>query len=144
MSRHATPIVLTPEEDTALRRWAQAGSTEQRLADRARIVLLAAQGQATAAIARTLQTRPARVAKWRTRFARDRLAGLADAPRPGARRKYDAGSEKRILARLDQPPPKGHATWTGNLLAEAVGDVTADQVWKVLRHHGIALRRRRS
>ncbi len=144
MSRHATPIVLTPEETATLQRWVRAGSTERRLAERARVVLLAAQGQATAAIARTLETRPARVAKWRTRFARDRLAGLADAPRPGARRKYDAGTAKRILARLDQPPPRGHATWTGTLLAAAVGAVTADQVWKVLRRHGIALRRRRS
>ncbi len=144
MSRHATPIVLTPEEATAVRRWARAGSTEQRLAERARIVLLAAQGQATATIAQTLRTRPARVAKWRTRFARERLAGLRDAPRPGARRRYDATTERRILAQLDQPPPRGHATWTGALVAQALSDVPADQVWKVLRRQGISLRRRRS
>jgi transposase len=144
MSRPATPIVLTPEEETTLRRWARAGTAEHRYGERARIILRAAQGESTTTLARALGTRPARVAKWRTRFARARLAGLGDAPRPGARRKYDAGAERRILAQLDQAPPRGHATWTGTLLARALGDVTADQVWKVLRGHGVALRRRRS
>ncbi len=144
MGRQATPIVLTPEEETTLQRWARAGSTERRYGERARIVLRAGQGQGTRAIALALRTRPARVAKWRTRFARARLGGLRDAPRPGARRKYDATTERRILARLDQPPPAGQATWTGTLLARALGDVSADQVWKILRRHGIALQRRRS
>ena len=45
---------------------------------------------------------------------------------------------------LDEPPPEGHATWTGTLLAEALGDVSKDQVWRVLKRQGISLRRRRS
>lgn len=144
MSKHATPIVLTDSEREMLMAWLRAGSTEQRVVERARIVLAAAKGHATTHIARVLHTRPARVSKWRTRFARARLAGLADAPRPGAQRKYDASTERRVLATLDEPPPEGHATWTGTLLAQALGDVTDDQVWRVLRRHGIHLRRRRS
>lgn len=144
MSRQATPIVLTADEHDTLRQWLRAASTEHRLVERARIVLLAAQGQRTDAIARAVRTRAARVSKWRTRFACHRLAGLQDAPRPGARRRYDATTERRILAQLDAAPPPGHATWTGTLLAQALGDVRADEVWKVLRRHGIALRRRRS
>ena len=35
-------------------------------------------------------------------------------------------------------------TWTGSSLAAALGDVSADQVWRVLRRHKISLRRRRS
>jgi len=88
-------------------------------------------------------TRVARVAKWRTRFARARLAGLLDAARPGVPRRYDATTERRIVAQLDQPPPPGHATWSGPLLAGALGDVSVDQVWLVLRRHGIQLQRRR-
>ena len=45
---------------------------------------------------------------------------------------------------LDEPPPQGHATWTGSLLAAALGDVPADQVWAILRRYGIQLQRRRS
>ena len=58
--------------------------------------------------------------------------------------RYGEATRKRILAMLDEPPPEGHATWTGTLLAEALGDVSKDQVWRVLKRQGISLRRRRS
>jgi transposase len=45
---------------------------------------------------------------------------------------------------LDQPPPDGYAQWNGRLLAEALGDVSADQVWRILRRRQIQLQRRRS
>ena len=144
MTKAATPIVLSESEKEALEGWLRAGSTEQRYADRARMILAAGAGVGTLEIARRLETRPARVAKWRTRFARDRLAGLADAARPGARIRYGPETERRILALLDQPPPDGHATWTGDLLATALGDVSAVHVWRVLARQRISLRRRRS
>jgi hypothetical protein len=53
------------------------------------------------------------------------LDGLSDRPRPGGRAssaKYTASSGQRILARLDEPPPAGHARWTGKLLAASLGD----------------------
>jgi transposase len=144
MTRAATPIVLSETEKETLESWLRAGSTEQRQAERARIILAAGEGLGTQEIAERLGTRPARVSKWRTRFARDRLAGLADAPRPGARPRYGPETARRILALLDEPPPGGHATWTGSLLAKALGDVSAVHVWRVLERHRISLRRRRS
>ena len=70
--------------------------------------------------------------------------GTADQARPGKPRRYDVGTEKRILQKLGTRPPSGHATWTGQLLAAALGDISAQQVWRVLRRRGISLRRRRS
>jgi transposase len=84
------------------------------------------------------------VSKWRKRFAEQGLAGLQDAPRPGAARSYDETTDRRILAMMDKKPPSGNATWTGKLLAKALGDVSSHQVWRVLRRHGIHLQRRRS
>lgn len=144
MAKRATLILLSPAEKRTLQRWRGAHKIEQRVAERARIILLAAQGRSNLEIAAQLGTRPARVSKWRTRFARQRLAGLADEARPGKPRQYDAASEKRILKKLDASPPSGHATWTGQLLAQALGDVSDQQVWRVLRRRGISLRRRRS
>jgi transposase len=144
MRKPATPIVLSEAEQETLQSWLRAGTSEVRMVERARIILAAADGAGTNEIARDLGTRPARVSKWRIRFARLRLGGLLDAPRPGARVQYDATTERRILAALDAPPPAGHATWTGALLAVHLGDVSADAVWRVLRQHGISLRRRRS
>jgi transposase len=144
MARKATEIGLTEDERETLESWVRKGTTEQRLVMRARIVLASAAGRTTGEIARTLELRPATVSKWRTRFARDRIDGLSDAPRRSGHRKYDRETERRILAQMDSPPPSGHATWTGNLLARALGDVSDDQVWRVLRRHGIHLQRRRS
>jgi hypothetical protein len=49
------------------------------------------------------------VSKGRLRFAQDRLAGLADAPRSGKPRTYRAAADQGILALLDRPPPAGRA-----------------------------------
>lgn len=43
-----------------------------------------------------------------------------------------------------EPAPEGFARWNGELLARALGNASADQVWSVLRHLGISLERRRS
>jgi len=110
---------------------------------RARIVILADQGIGTNAIAERLDTRPATITKWRTRFASKRLAGLDDNPRSGKPPKYSQEDEQRILGKLGEPPPEGYAQWNGRLVAEALG-LPADYVWSTLREHGIQLQRRRS
>ena len=144
MSYAAVAILLAPEEADTLSRWARAGRSEHRQALRARIILRAAAGEGTNAIAASLGTRPATVSKWRTRFATLRLAGLTDEPRPGKPRTYTETTERRILAQLDEAPPSGYTRWNGRLVARALGDVSADQVWATLRKHRIALARRRS
>src|SRR5271169_1037883 len=128
MSRPAAVIRLTTEEEAVLKQYLRSGTSEQRLVERARIVMLASQGHGSAEIAVILRTRPARISKWRQRFERLRLAGLEDAERSGKPRRYDQHSERRILAQLDQSPPKGHAAWTGTLLAAALPDISDDEV----------------
>ena len=140
----ATPIDLTDDERDTLTTLVRSATAEQRLVQRARIALEAAAGKPTKEVAALLHVRPATVSKWRTRFAQHRVAGLADAPRTGKPRVYDETTERRIVAQLDQPPPDGYTTWTGGLVAKALGDVPALQVWRVLQKHGIPLQRRRS
>ena len=91
-----------------------------------------------------MHTRTARVSKWRQRFGIQRLAGLVDAPRSGKPARYGKTTEKRVLALLDQPPPKGSSQWNGNRLAEALPDISRHQIWRILRRHDICLQRRRS
>ena len=140
----AAPIVLTDEERDVLSQWYASAEQQHRLVERARVILLANEGLSTREIARRLQTRPARVSKWRQRFARKRLAGLSDAQRTGKPKTYDQATEKRILNLLDTDPPSGSSQWNGRLLAQALADVSDDQVWRVLRKHKIQLQRRRS
>jgi len=144
MSGKATPVILTEQERNELEVWVRKPTMERRLADRARIVLEAATGKTTQGIAHSLKMRRGMVSKWRTRFARQHMDGLMDKPRLGAKVKYGEDMERRILTQLDAPPPQGHTTWTGGLVAQSLGDVTASHVWRVLRKRGIHLQRRRS
>ena len=144
MSRQATVIKMSEDDRRTLESWIRSGSTEQRLVLRARIILAAAEGEATLNIANRLGVWPTTVSKWRMRFSFLGIAGLSDCARSGAPERYGEDAEKRILAKLDEPPPEGYNAWTGDRLAEAMGDVSADYVWRVLRRHGIHLTRRRS
>ena len=144
MARVATFIQLSDDERETLERWRRKTTAEQRLAQRARIVLEAATGKPNKEIATLFRIRKATVSTWRTRFARDRLAALGDAPRSGKPPTYDKTTERRILKQLDEPPPDGYTTWTGGLVAKALGDVSPDQVWRVLRKYDIHLQRRHS
>ena len=107
MAYTSTAILLAAPERSALEKNVRGAKTEQRLAFRSRIILLAADGMGTGAIAAQLQTSPATVSKWRVRFARMGLEGLSDAPRSGAPGRYSEETERRILAQLDEAVPGG-------------------------------------
>ncbi len=81
--QEATVIALTEQERSALEAMIRSPNTEHGIVERARIVLLAAEGRSTRSIAAALGTWPGRVSRWRKRFAGERLDGLHDLPRPG-------------------------------------------------------------
>ena len=88
MAREAPRIDLSPYEVIDLRRLANAPSTPQALAFRARLILHCDSGFDRAVprndhVAAALGCDPDTVAKWRRRFRRQRLAGLSDLPRSG-------------------------------------------------------------
>src|SRR5947209_6494899 len=144
MPKSPAIIRLTDQEESTLREWIWQPLVGSRLVERAQIILLASEGQDTREIANRLQTRVARVSKWRQRFAQHRLQGLLDRERSGKPAHYGQATEERILAQLNRPVPEGHSSWNGDLIAKALGDISKDQVWRVLRRHDICLQRRRS
>src|SRR5215475_7876201 len=79
----AVAIELTPDERDQLEAWTRRRTSAQALAQRSRVVLLAAGGLKNTEIAERLGVRRAMAAKWRSRFAEHRLDGLTDEPRPG-------------------------------------------------------------
>lgn len=135
----AIEVHLTRKERAELEARLRAGTTEQRQLLRIHIVLEAAEGWGTRDIARELDTTPTTVSLWRGRFARERLAGLEDLPRSGPPRIYGEETDRRIRAVLEKPPPKGFGRWNGPLIAEALGDVDVQYVWRSLRKQKIDL-----
>jgi transposase len=85
IGRPTKPLNVTPEEKEKLTMLARRRKTAQALATRARIVLGCSDGLSNGEVAKQLRVTGATVCKWRERFRVDRLEGILDEPRPGAR-----------------------------------------------------------
>src|SRR6266508_3578035 len=105
--RPKAPLTLTDDERQTLQRWSRRATTAQALALRAKIVLACAAGATNKAVAEQLGVWPQTVTKWRGRFVRQRLEGLAGAPRRGRPRTFTGvQAEQVITSTLDEPPPR--------------------------------------
>jgi len=132
----APPLVISEPERASLRALSRAGTTEQRLATRARVVLRAAAGVANERIAADLGVNKMTVLLWRSRFERDRLAGLGDAPRPGRQPVYDRAARDRVIALTLSEPPHGTTHWSTRRLAREIG-MSETTVWRIWRSAGL-------
>jgi transposase len=106
----ADVVVLSDAQRAELARLARAGRTQQRLAQRARIVLLAADGTPTARIAAALGICEDTARKWRSRWsAAPGVASLADAERSGRPAVFTALQVTRVKAVACRPPGESGA-----------------------------------
>ena len=100
--RPLAPLTLTEEEARRPERWVRRRKTAQAFAQRAAVVLAAANGVSNQDVAAKLHLTPRTVGKWRRRFVAARLDGLLDEPRPGAPRAIgDAEVERVVTLTLD-------------------------------------------
>ena len=139
--RPTVAIVLTDAERKHLESLARRSRTSPQVARRARVVLACAAGHNNQTVARRLRLSPATVGKWRVRFARDRVDGLLDEPRPGAPRTVtDDQVEQVVITTLEATPP-GATHWSTRSLARTTGlsRMTISRIW-----HAFGLRPHRS
>jgi transposase len=124
MSRYATPITLTPAEQTELERRLRARTSRQHEVQRAQIVLRAAAGEQNIAIAAALGCTRHTVQHWRDRFATERLAGLQDQPHCPAPRRYGPAIQAQIVVLACQTPAAlgwdGQTHWSIEDLAQYI------------------------
>jgi transposase len=118
-------VLTIPDADRAkLERRARDRAAPARVAERARIVLLAAGGLTGPQIAGRVGCTEPTVVKWRRQYAEDGLAGLEDAKRPGGpRRVLTEKAISEILSATVTPPPDslraaGVTHWSSRRLAE--------------------------
>ena len=96
--RVAPTIVLTDEEESELSRLARSKRTSVRLAQRAQIVLLAAQGLQNKDIAEQLGIGRVQVARWRERYLQLGLQGIErDLPRGAPPVKVDVAKLVKLM-----------------------------------------------
>jgi transposase len=143
MGRRLKELVLTADERATLEGWTRRGRTNQALALRSRIILLAAEGWDSQDVANELGVSNQTVCKWRSRFISERLAALGDAPRSGAPRSID---DEKIQAAIDatlRKKPQQATHWSSRLLARELG-LSQTAVIRIWRAFGLQPHRRES
>ncbi|WP_159299086.1 IS630 family transposase [Pseudomonas chlororaphis] len=106
MPRPVAPFALQPADVITLQGWLRMGTLEQSLGQRARILLLLAEGVTPLTICAQLQITSPTVFKWRKRYLESGIEGLSDLPRSGQPLKLGAEKVKEILTLTTQRVPK--------------------------------------
>lgn len=132
MPRSAVTVELSPAQREELERLSRTPSAPNQLAQRARIVLRAAEGATNREIAAELGLSLPTVGQWRTAFVREGSAGLADRPRSGRPPKHDEATAALIVAKALEPPPAGTSHWSVRDLARELS-LPPTTVHRVLR-----------
>jgi transposase len=147
MPQHcAVPVMLSAGERKRLNKRARGAKTAHRDWLRAKIVLAAARGRASAAIAADLHVSVDTVRKWRGRFAARGLDGLADLPRSGRPRRISALERAAVVALACQLPAATGvplARWSSPELAAEItkaglaSPISPSSVLRILAEHPI-------
>jgi transposase len=132
--RKASAIELDSVQREKLMRLANSNTAEVRVARRAGIVLLAADGFDNHAISEMLGVGRVQVGRWRARYAIGGLKAIeSDLPRGGRKPTADVAEIVRLTT---QTQPEAATQWSTRTLAAVAGvsDTTIQRIWKT---HGL-------
>jgi len=128
----AVEIVLDETERRELTALTRRHGAPQALAERARIVLAAASGLMNKDIAEKLGVCAHTAGTWRNRFARKRMDGLYDEPRPGAPREIGDDEIAFVIRKTLATSPRGATHWSLRTMAKEIGHApsTVHRIWR--------------
>ena len=136
----AKPIIFTASQHAELADLVRRGRTENRVAQRARMVMSLMDGKSGNQVSREMGCEPRTVYRWRDRFLAEGISGLRDAPRPGRPLPAAVGEDaRRIIDLTIHHLPKEASRWNLRLMARYAGTskYRVETVWKAakLRPH---------
>jgi len=122
----AKKIVVSAEDRVVLERIVRARTCERRMLERARIVLLAAEGLSASVIAKRVGCSDKLVKRWRARYEDGGIEALTDAPRSGAPLTHGTETRALLIAKACTRPPASEQgarreRWTYEQLGAEVG-----------------------
>lgn len=128
------PLQLKRGDRPLLEELTRAATIEARMAKRARLVLLAADGESNRAIGEIIDMHYNQVAVWRKRYDQFGLAGLEDDERPGRPPVYDH-DDVLLLVHTVTTEPDDASRWTMDAIAKRMNEngvpISASQVWRI-------------
>ena len=135
--RRATPIVLDDWQRQQLERIKRGRRVAVRLAERAAIVLHAADGLENQQIGALMGISRFKAGRWRDRYAAHGLAGIEkDAPRPGRHRRIDDRQRAAVVRKTLKQTPEAQTHWSRSTMAAASG-LSESTVGRIWREHGL-------
>jgi transposase len=135
--RRAAAVAPDPEQRQALERMARGRSLPARVVERARIVLLAADGLENQQIAGQMKMMPEKAARWRNRFLTGGIAALEkDAPRAGRTPTITERKVKRVVEMTLHSKPANATHWSTRTMARAAG-ISEASVRRIWHAHGL-------
>lgn len=137
MRAAAPALEISSGQREALEVIARSHTAKHREVQRAKALLLAADGTANTMIARRVGTSVKTVRAWRERFAQDGLAHLAQV-RPGRGRKPSIPQEKieEVVSLTLHSKPEGETHWSCRSMADRVG-ISSSQVQRIWSARGL-------
>ena len=130
--RVAPPVVIDHSQKAILEQWARSRSLLVRQAERAKVVLLASEGNTDLEIADKLRIGNHKVARWRKRFLKLGLAGLEkDAFRRGRKPAIAASVKLEVIHKTTQCSPANATHWSTRTMASEMGisEATVRRIW---------------
>jgi transposase len=140
---------LTADERIALTHLSRSPSAPAAQVERARALLAIADGASYTAAAHQVRRRHTQtISAWVSRFNREGLAAVRPGHGGGARIRYGADAQQRILAEWARAPQReqdGTATWSLRLLQKALRQaddglarVSTFTMWRILHEAGLS------
>jgi len=131
------PLELRPGDREELERRVRSNTVPARDAERARLVLMAADGGSNRDIGTAIGMHYNQVAVWRRRYGEFGLVGLADSERPGRPPVYDHDDVLLLVKTVTEPPPDEATRWTMEAIAARMSEhgvpISASQVWRICK-----------
>ena len=130
--RVAPAVVIDDSQRETLMQWARSRTLSARQVERAKVVLLAAEGKSDLEIAAELHISNKKAARWRKRFLRVGLPGLEkDASRPGRKPAIASTVKLELIHKTTQSSPPNATHWSTRTMAAEMGvsEATVRRIW---------------
>lgn len=134
--RPLSPLSVTDQERTELEELLRRRRVARADAQRAKVILLAAEGCSNEQIAERVGLSKPTVGKWRQRFLEHRLKGLSELPRSGAPRRIEDEQIEEVVQLTLESTPKAATHWSTRGMAKRVG-LSRQAISRIWRAFGL-------
>jgi transposase len=139
MTNEIEGLELRVGDREVLNGWLRSRTLPRRLMERAQIVLAAAEGLSSRAIADQVGVARGTAITWTRRYRAKGIAGIEhERPRSGRPRKITREVEAAVIEKtvMEKPPPEVATHWSTRLMAKAMG-LSDDAVGRIWRKYGL-------